>query len=491
MGGAPSRRNELRERVLSLISVFASSCVVMSLALFAATPPIDDAYITFRYARNLALGLGLVYNRGETVLGTTSPLWAALLSPFVASEVPIEIVAVGLAWIAVLFSAELFRREYLAPVLGEYASLVAAPLMALSFYPLSTSFSGMETSLYCLAIMCVFVLLIHNRRVAAATVGCAATLLRPDGLLLVLVSIASRRASPKSRTRAVLVSSILLSAWGLFCLRYYENLLPFSVTAKRVVHSASPLKNLLIICDAVSSNAYDFAVFTLGISGLVLFGIYRSWMPLAWASSYFIGLVLSGVRAIFFWYYTPLYFTCLSFGVLGWITHLKRRGVSLRFISYSLVLLTAVSSVTSILLARIPDTARLREETYHQIGARFAASVAPGQRIYACETGVIGYEFPDAYIIDSSGITSPQVLAIRRQAFESLVRRGIRWANPDRYSNWSAQVIDHFKPDLIISPRGWCQLIVLEDDLAFQSAYRREALLSEQHLSGIGVYRRK
>ncbi len=42
--------------------------------------PIDDAYITFRYARNLADGLGLVYNPGEWVLGTTAPLWATILA---------------------------------------------------------------------------------------------------------------------------------------------------------------------------------------------------------------------------------------------------------------------------------------------------------------------------------------------------------------------------------------------------------------------------
>ena len=35
----------------------------------------EDAYISFRYARNLAVGNGLVYNPGERVLGFTSPLW--------------------------------------------------------------------------------------------------------------------------------------------------------------------------------------------------------------------------------------------------------------------------------------------------------------------------------------------------------------------------------------------------------------------------------
>ena len=41
---------------------------------------IDDAYITFRYAQNLIAGEGLVYNPGEAVLGTTTPVYAFLLA---------------------------------------------------------------------------------------------------------------------------------------------------------------------------------------------------------------------------------------------------------------------------------------------------------------------------------------------------------------------------------------------------------------------------
>ena len=59
---------------------FAVPALVAVLARLLTGPhPIDDAYITFRYARNLAEGLGLVYNPGEWVLGTTTPLWAVLL----------------------------------------------------------------------------------------------------------------------------------------------------------------------------------------------------------------------------------------------------------------------------------------------------------------------------------------------------------------------------------------------------------------------------
>ena len=41
---------------------------------------LEDAFITFRYARNIAQGLGFVYNPGERVLGTTTPLQTLLLA---------------------------------------------------------------------------------------------------------------------------------------------------------------------------------------------------------------------------------------------------------------------------------------------------------------------------------------------------------------------------------------------------------------------------
>ena len=40
----------------------------------------DDAYISFRYAENLALGRGLVWNEGERVEGYTNFLWTVILA---------------------------------------------------------------------------------------------------------------------------------------------------------------------------------------------------------------------------------------------------------------------------------------------------------------------------------------------------------------------------------------------------------------------------
>ncbi len=40
----------------------------------------DDAFITYRYARNVADGHGLVYNVGEFTVSASSPIWTLVLS---------------------------------------------------------------------------------------------------------------------------------------------------------------------------------------------------------------------------------------------------------------------------------------------------------------------------------------------------------------------------------------------------------------------------
>src|SRR5262249_10752316 len=76
----------------------------------------DDALITFRYARNLIAGNGFIYNAGERVLGTTTPLFTLLLSgfglvgvdPFTAALITNAISDCVIAWVLVsLFTGEL------------------------------------------------------------------------------------------------------------------------------------------------------------------------------------------------------------------------------------------------------------------------------------------------------------------------------------------------------------------------------------------------
>lgn len=67
----------------------------------------DDAFITYRYARNLAQGDGLVFNPGVQILGTTAAGWAVILSVcgFVLGSDTIPCVSGFLALAALIGSA--------------------------------------------------------------------------------------------------------------------------------------------------------------------------------------------------------------------------------------------------------------------------------------------------------------------------------------------------------------------------------------------------
>ena len=64
-----------RKRSLTAVALVAVAVVWAAWRAYGLWWCTDDAYISFRYARNLVDGLGLVYNAGERVEGFTNPLW--------------------------------------------------------------------------------------------------------------------------------------------------------------------------------------------------------------------------------------------------------------------------------------------------------------------------------------------------------------------------------------------------------------------------------
>jgi len=74
--------------------------------------PLDGAYITFRYALNLSQGAGYVYNPGERVQGTTTPVFTLILAGmaalFGAEHLPV--LSFGIAIAADILNVWLFYR---------------------------------------------------------------------------------------------------------------------------------------------------------------------------------------------------------------------------------------------------------------------------------------------------------------------------------------------------------------------------------------------
>lgn len=119
-------------------------------ALRVSSFTIDDAYISFRYAENLAHGQGLVYNLGERVEGYTNFLWTVLLAVAVKLGAPTTLAAKVLG--AAGACATLVPTYLLSQRLRPFSNLpcLATWLLATSFLFTGYAVFGLETPLFLL-----------------------------------------------------------------------------------------------------------------------------------------------------------------------------------------------------------------------------------------------------------------------------------------------------------------------------------------------------
>ncbi len=176
--------------------------------------PLDDAYIHFVYAKNLAGGHGLSFNAGETSFGTSSPLWVFLLSRCVRAGFDLYSSAIMLSLCCYFISALMIYvtcREILTGTLplktpasssAQLYSFAAALIYLLSGNMAWQAFSGMETTLYhALCLMCLYAFIKTGYGFTTALLSGVLLLCRINGLSLVLPLAAvdvtqGRRLSP-------------------------------------------------------------------------------------------------------------------------------------------------------------------------------------------------------------------------------------------------------------------------------------------------------
>jgi arabinofuranosyltransferase len=109
---------------------------------------IDDAYISYRYARNLAGGLGLVYNAGERIEGFTNFSWTVILAGGIALGIDPDLLAKLLGG---AFALGTLGMTYV--VAGRFAPFGAFPcvatwLLASSIVTSGYAVFGLETAMF-------------------------------------------------------------------------------------------------------------------------------------------------------------------------------------------------------------------------------------------------------------------------------------------------------------------------------------------------------
>ncbi len=186
-----------------LLAVIASFLFFSALNFISA---LEDAFISFRYAENLAQGYGLVFNcGGEKVEGFSNFSWVILLSlakklgfdPIIASRMLGLLFAVGILWVVYRFSRFLSGND-------SRLNLLASLLLASNSIFLFASHNGLESQFFSFLFTAGIFLYIREKEDTrflpfSSLLFALASLTRPEGPLLFMTGMVHRGFSTFSK----------------------------------------------------------------------------------------------------------------------------------------------------------------------------------------------------------------------------------------------------------------------------------------------------
>ncbi len=402
----------------------------LHLAYYSYMDP-DDAYITYRYARNFAAGDGLLFNPGRpAVEGYSNFLWTVILAgaarlgldiPTAAKSLGAALAALALAGMARL----LIRSGYRGTTIW-----IAGLWLAASGSYAMWSISGMETGLVAaLLVLSLLLLTSEEQRGRGFASGLALALValsRAEGAVFFLAALAVRAWGHLrgTTTRSLAADGV----WALAFLAlvgvhlawrvgYYGELLPNSVYAKS---GGAYLYHAL-------RGAYYLFQFLGGAGALLvlvalLAGLLHSHQPLvrhslAGLAAYFAVITLAGGDWMpQFRFYAPVMPWLSALGSVGlaalaerWQAERPQTGRALQGLVALLVGGLLVGG--SIQSQEIDRTARkfvAASPGNHLRAAWLKAHAQPGEVVALLDVGILGFG-TDLTVIDMAGLNDAHI----------------------------------------------------------------------------------
>jgi arabinofuranosyltransferase len=254
-----------RARFLLIVALIFFAAHVWMLRHFT----IDDAFITYRYARNIASGMGPVFNVGQPVEGYSNPLFTWTLAA-VGTFGGSELIPVAGRIIGVLASAGSLVLLAFLPTLAMSSTVLFGVLLTVA----STSFAlwsvgGLETPLFGFLILLGVFLTLRRPRTTAGWMGmgfvlAGLTLSRPEGVLPATALYLARLIDPATRRdlngHAVVAAAALIpvTCYLGFRLIYYDEWLPNTYYAKRKDLGAALHRGQWYLVDFIHRNGHKW-----------------------------------------------------------------------------------------------------------------------------------------------------------------------------------------------------------------------------------------
>jgi hypothetical protein len=438
------------------------SLVFVSCRLLAAfvLPTFDDAFITYRYAYNLASKHELIYNTGERVMGTTAPLFAliATLPAFLSISLPRWFLVFNLLC-DLTFMFLVCKHFFKGRVDGLF--LLFAALFSLDPMVNRISIGGMEADLFLLVSLCGLILYLNGRKTVAAMILAAAYFLRPEAvILLFIVTVYELYTTRKIPVKQGLISLLVL-AIPLTCIYlYYGQVLPQSVVAK----NSMPRESFVTMLKKVFfPDPLYFLVFPLAVYGFISYYRKEAWYLLTglWIGIYGL-LYIVRAQPTWTWYFfsldsLQLVFACL--GVQALADKVKPGFRAMPVLRYGLVVLPLLIWLG---VYFFEGRSGVEKNVYAELRSDFGNRGLQNKSavFFADDIGAVGF-FTGGYIYDDQKLVTPQAA---------------------RYDNARDRIL-HLLPDYLFVYTSAYYVGLLRTDPVLSAKYRfvkRYAILGEK-----------
>jgi len=401
---------------------------------------VDDAYIVYRYAANLARGRGFVFNSGERVEGVTCFLWTVALAPFAALGLRLPVVApilTGLCGCAACLLVPFVSARLGGRRSPDLLDAGAGPLLAAHPGFAYWSVGGLETVPYALLLLLALGDQAAEQRRgsgrrSAIWMGLA-SLVRPEGPALAAALALGRLVdgpgrSARSRLREALFWCGLVAAFvvPLFLFRrvYFGDWVPNTYYAKTSTGWLDGLHDgRVYTLGFLSSLAPGFGYHDLVTAGLgvgLLIGLLAFALPRPPLRSAALLILALGAIIVFEggdWMALYRFWVPALPAVVLLVAASARALIAVepRARPYALALgvVLVASSLWAAHVARdAPDGLRVNEAGYRfahdAVAAELRSRASAGDAVALMDIGRIGYE-TDLEVIDISGLTDRDV----------------------------------------------------------------------------------
>lgn len=399
----------------------------------------DDAYISYRYGKNLMEGKGLVYNQGEYVEGYTNFLWTIITAPFTqikTVDVSIFSSSLGLllSMVNILLVA-LISRQFSDKLAGylKYLILLPALFLALDDSIAFWAIGGMEFPMYTLFILGIiynyFKINEHKKHLfylAGFIMLC--TLSRPEGNMIILITLAHMFLFRKHIDNFRKVFFFIIGTYAVFCMAYYGfkylfygQLIPNTFYAKGVTDISMNLvlgTKYLALC--IGTRIYIF-IFILFIPFKRAFLDLKLSYLLSFVLIYIIYLVVVGgdwmIANRFFVPIVPMLYILSTIGFLNVIhkisIYLNNEKKALKIANFSSAVLGVLLFVLTLSLLEykqliIKDNNARYEMQWSMFGKWLKMNTDPNTVIAVGPAGKIPY-YSELYTIDMWGLNNDYI----------------------------------------------------------------------------------